>query len=200
MPKQRNHRITPSPRATCSSSSWQASGKLVVGDPYFVPGVPIVIDRHGLGAADAGDLAVVRTGRGRARRAGARPGGPHRGRARGASRAGGRDRRDRALRHPRTVHGGSRRPTRICRRSRSTRRRRRISTTRSPSSATVSSSARMSTSPMSPTSSQPGTPLDRGAMARAVLRLCPGTGGPDASARACGRPLQPAAERGPPRR
>ena len=42
-------------------------GKLVVGDPYFTPGVPLVIDRHGLRNAGPGDLAVVRTGRGRAR-------------------------------------------------------------------------------------------------------------------------------------
>src|SRR6266487_1045468 len=42
-------------------------GKLVVGEPYFVPGVPLVLDRKGLGDADPGDLAVVRTGRGRAR-------------------------------------------------------------------------------------------------------------------------------------
>src|SRR4051794_36539340 len=42
-------------------------GKLVVGDPYFEPGTPIVVDRHGLGDARPGDLAVVRTGRGRAR-------------------------------------------------------------------------------------------------------------------------------------
>ncbi len=42
-------------------------GKLVVGEPFFVPGVPIVIDRKGLGDAGPGDLAVVRTGRGRAR-------------------------------------------------------------------------------------------------------------------------------------
>ena len=42
-------------------------GKLVVGEPYFEPGVPLVIDRHGLGDAGPGDLAVVRTGRGRAR-------------------------------------------------------------------------------------------------------------------------------------
>lgn len=42
-------------------------GKLVVGEPLFVPGVPIVIDRHGLGEAGSGDLVVVRTGRGRAR-------------------------------------------------------------------------------------------------------------------------------------
>jgi ribonuclease R len=41
--------------------------KLIVGEPFFVPGVPIVIDRHGLGEADSGDLVVVRTGRGRAR-------------------------------------------------------------------------------------------------------------------------------------
>jgi ribonuclease R len=42
-------------------------GRLVVGEPFFAPGVPIVIDRKGLGYAGAGDLAVVRAGRGRAR-------------------------------------------------------------------------------------------------------------------------------------
>ena len=42
-------------------------GKLVVGEPYFEPGTPIVLDRRGLGDAGPGDLAVVRTGRGRAR-------------------------------------------------------------------------------------------------------------------------------------
>jgi ribonuclease R len=42
-------------------------GKLVVGEPYFAPGVPIVLDRHGLGDVGEGDLAVVTTGRGRAR-------------------------------------------------------------------------------------------------------------------------------------
>jgi ribonuclease R len=42
-------------------------GKLVVGEPYFTAGVPLVIDRHGLGDAGPGDLAVVQTGRGRAR-------------------------------------------------------------------------------------------------------------------------------------
>jgi ribonuclease R len=42
-------------------------GRLVVGEPYFSPGVPIVLDSKGLGDLDAGDLAVVRTGRGRAR-------------------------------------------------------------------------------------------------------------------------------------
>src|SRR5439155_17241015 len=42
-------------------------GKLVVGEPFFTPGVPLVLDRKGLGAAGPGDLAVVRTGRGRAR-------------------------------------------------------------------------------------------------------------------------------------
>jgi ribonuclease R len=41
--------------------------KLIVGEPFFVPGVPIAIDRHGLGSAGPGDLVVVRTGRGRAR-------------------------------------------------------------------------------------------------------------------------------------
>ncbi len=42
-------------------------GKLVVGEPFFVPGTPIVLDRKGMGEAGAGDLVVVRTGRGRAR-------------------------------------------------------------------------------------------------------------------------------------
>jgi ribonuclease R len=42
-------------------------GKLVVGEPYFEPGVPLVIDRHGLRDAHTGDLVVARTGRGRAR-------------------------------------------------------------------------------------------------------------------------------------
>jgi ribonuclease R len=42
-------------------------GKLVVGEPYFQPGVPVVIDRRGLADAGPGDLVVVRTGRGRAR-------------------------------------------------------------------------------------------------------------------------------------
>ncbi len=42
-------------------------GKLVVGEPYFVPGTPLVLDRKGLGDADSGDLAVVVLGRGRAR-------------------------------------------------------------------------------------------------------------------------------------
>lgn len=42
-------------------------GRLVVGEPFFVPGVPLTLDRHGLGDARPGDLAVVRPGRGRAR-------------------------------------------------------------------------------------------------------------------------------------
>jgi ribonuclease R len=42
-------------------------GKLVVGEPFFTPGVPLVLDRKGLGDAGPGDLALVRTGRGRAR-------------------------------------------------------------------------------------------------------------------------------------
>jgi ribonuclease R len=42
-------------------------GKLVVGEPYFTPGVPVLLDKRGLGEASRGDLAVVRTGRGRAR-------------------------------------------------------------------------------------------------------------------------------------
>ncbi len=42
-------------------------GRLTVGEPLFRPGVPLVLEHKGLGDADAGDLAVVRTGRGRAR-------------------------------------------------------------------------------------------------------------------------------------
>jgi ribonuclease R len=42
-------------------------GKLFVGEPYFVPGTPLVLDRKGLDGAHRGDLAVVRPGRGRAR-------------------------------------------------------------------------------------------------------------------------------------
>jgi ribonuclease R len=42
-------------------------GKLVVGEPVFTPGVPILLDRKGLGGVDSGDLVVVRRTRGRAR-------------------------------------------------------------------------------------------------------------------------------------
>ena len=42
-------------------------GKLLVGEPYFAPGTPLVLDRKRLGDAHPGDLAVVRPGRGRAR-------------------------------------------------------------------------------------------------------------------------------------
>ena len=42
-------------------------GKLLVGEPYFVPNVPVPLDRKGAGDVRPGDLAVVRTGRGRAR-------------------------------------------------------------------------------------------------------------------------------------
>jgi ribonuclease R len=42
-------------------------GKLVVGEPYFRPGVPVVLDTRGLRDISPGDLALVRTGRGRAR-------------------------------------------------------------------------------------------------------------------------------------
>jgi ribonuclease R len=38
-----------------------------MGEPYFVPGTPVVVDRKGLGEADVGDLVSVDTGRGRAR-------------------------------------------------------------------------------------------------------------------------------------
>jgi ribonuclease R len=42
-------------------------GKHLVGEPYFVPGTPLLLDRKGIGDAGPGDLAVVRKRRGRAR-------------------------------------------------------------------------------------------------------------------------------------
>jgi ribonuclease R len=42
-------------------------GKLLTGEPYFTPGVPLALDPKGAGGLDRGDLAVVRPGRGRAR-------------------------------------------------------------------------------------------------------------------------------------
>jgi ribonuclease R len=42
-------------------------GRLVVGEPYFTPGVPVVLESKGIGDVAPGDLAVVRTGRGRAK-------------------------------------------------------------------------------------------------------------------------------------
>ena len=44
----------------------RAAGKLLVGEPYFDPRTPIVLDRKTLGDAEVGDLVVVTTGRGRA--------------------------------------------------------------------------------------------------------------------------------------
>jgi ribonuclease R len=42
-------------------------GRLLIGEPYFTPGVPLVLDPRGAGDVDEGDLAVVHPGRGRAR-------------------------------------------------------------------------------------------------------------------------------------
>jgi len=42
-------------------------GKLLVGDPFFVGGVPVVVDRKASGDAAVGDLVVLHVGRGRAR-------------------------------------------------------------------------------------------------------------------------------------
>ena len=42
-------------------------GKLLVGDPFFEGGVPIVVDRKGAGEAATGDLVLLRLGRGRAK-------------------------------------------------------------------------------------------------------------------------------------
>jgi ribonuclease R len=41
-------------------------GRLVVGEPYFTPGVTLSVESKGIGDVSTGDLAVVRTGRGRA--------------------------------------------------------------------------------------------------------------------------------------
>jgi len=42
-------------------------GKLIVGEPFFTAGTPILLDRKGLGDAEPGDLVVARRTRGRAR-------------------------------------------------------------------------------------------------------------------------------------
>ena len=42
-------------------------GKLLVGEPFFEAGAPVVVDRKGAGEASVGDLVVLRVGRGRAR-------------------------------------------------------------------------------------------------------------------------------------
>jgi len=42
-------------------------GKLVVGEPYFTPGIPLVLESKGVGELEPGDLAAVRPGKGRAR-------------------------------------------------------------------------------------------------------------------------------------
>jgi ribonuclease R len=44
----------------------ERKGKLFFGEPYFTPGVPVVLESKGIGDVSRGDLAVVRTGRGRA--------------------------------------------------------------------------------------------------------------------------------------
>jgi ribonuclease R len=42
-------------------------GRLVVGEPFFTPGVPLVLDRRGLAGVGPGQLAVVAPQKGRAR-------------------------------------------------------------------------------------------------------------------------------------
>ncbi len=42
-------------------------GRQLVGEPYFAPGLPLALDLRGSGGLEAGELALVRTGRGRAR-------------------------------------------------------------------------------------------------------------------------------------
>jgi ribonuclease R len=65
------------PRATCPFLTYvepvrtvveiASRGKLVVGEPYFSPGTPIILDRKALRGAERGELAVVARGRGRAK-------------------------------------------------------------------------------------------------------------------------------------
>jgi ribonuclease R len=42
-------------------------GKLLVGEPFFEAGTPVVVDRKGAGEASVGDLVLIRVGRGRGR-------------------------------------------------------------------------------------------------------------------------------------
>jgi ribonuclease R len=42
-------------------------GRLVVGEPFFTPGVPLVLDKKGVKEVRPGQLAVVSAGKGRAR-------------------------------------------------------------------------------------------------------------------------------------
>jgi ribonuclease R len=42
-------------------------GRLLVGEPYFTPGVPVMLETKGAGDLERGDLAVIAPGRGRAR-------------------------------------------------------------------------------------------------------------------------------------
>ncbi len=42
-------------------------GRFLVGEPFFTPGLPLTLDKRGLGEVGPGDLAVVTTARGRAR-------------------------------------------------------------------------------------------------------------------------------------
>ena len=58
-------------RACRKPVSWSSKssrrGKLLTGEPYFTPGVPVVLETKGAGGLGRGDLAVVRPGKGRAR-------------------------------------------------------------------------------------------------------------------------------------
>ena len=181
----------PASRSAASSRSERASthrvvvevgrrGKLVVGEPYFTPGVPIVLDAKGIG-----DLEPRRP-RGR----------PHRARPR-AGRAAASDRPtrienvleallvERGARQPFEPHDPPRSRRRrtastcaTCRPTRSTPTRRRTSTTRSRSAARRTGSARGCTSPTSPTSSAPARRSTTAPRERAFSTYVPGTVAP----------------------
>jgi ribonuclease R len=56
--------LPPSPQITVEIVR---RGRQLMGEPYFAPGVPIPLDLKGFGGLGPGDLALIRSGRGRAR-------------------------------------------------------------------------------------------------------------------------------------
>ena len=154
----------------------QPARQAPLGEPYFTPGRADRARHEGpRRRSSAGDLAVVRPGRGRARvERSARQRPPDRERARGAARRAGRARRVRAVRAaaPRASTAAS--TCASCRRSRSTRRRRRTSTTRSRSAASPTGSAPGCTSPTSRGSSRPARRSTAAPPSARSRPTCPG--------------------------
>ena len=156
-------------------------GRLVVGEPYFTPGVPIVLDTKGIGDIKTrrprGRAHRPRPGAGRARLG---PADRDRERARGAAR---RARRAAAVRAAHAARAGSRdreprRPARPADLTRSIPTPRRTSTTRSRSGARTTASARGCTSPTSRTSCPRERRSTRGPRERAFSTYVPGNVAP----------------------